>query len=150
MKRTVIVLLGCMCVMLSACIDLSDEVTQVIEVTSLSFTAEGGTQKVISSNMELNMSGYPDWMTVTKKKDGNLYIFEAAAEKNESKDARIGQIVYDYNKVSKKSTQTASGTITVLQFGKTTEEMVSLNDGVLEPFKKTGAEPKSHTSSIFK
>jgi hypothetical protein len=68
--------------------------------------------------MELNVSGYPDWITVTKKKEGKLYQFEAMAAKNESKDLKSGQIVIDYNKDG----QTVTGVVSsVLQYGKTAE-----------------------------
>jgi hypothetical protein len=121
-----IVLLGCMCVILSACPAPDPDpdpipAVRVAHPSSLSFSVEGETKNVIYSNMELNLS-CPDWITVTKKKDGERsYVFEATAAKNESNDLRIGQIVYDYKKDSKNGSQIAAGVLSVLQYGKTTE-----------------------------
>jgi hypothetical protein len=115
MKKTFFILLVCMCWISSACDkDADDSNTKIYALVY--FDSEGGTETVVLSDLDnIELTGYPEWLTVSSVKEDGMYIYKATVSKNESTEMRKTSIWYKYRE--KNSTSESSGNIIVIQFG---------------------------------
>jgi hypothetical protein len=101
--------------MSSACDNDTDDSNTTVYAL-VYFDSEGGTETVIKSDIDdVELAGYPEWLTVSSVKKDGMYVYKATASKNESIEMRRASIWYKYR--TKNSTSESSGNISVVQFG---------------------------------
>jgi hypothetical protein len=116
MYKVFFILIGCIFALSSCNKDDKDDTNTSVNVV-MYFDAGGGTETVISSVLDnIQLSGYPEWITVSIRKKADIYVYEMTASANESTAERKASMWFSYRNLNQTSEFT--GNITIIQFGK--------------------------------